>query len=238
MKHLIMVRLVIFLCLPLLIAACQPNETQSAGSLNNWQVSCGADPGSVRRVGGAWEFRTSSNHCPGGTFNQRAEINTGNFPTNRAGSFLFRSNVSISTPTSREFSIFSIHDGRDGCAPPLQLFVQPNGRMYVATAVKTGAGESCVDGRLGRVSPNIIRRDGSEQELEVLVNFDGNGGFDVTIMLDGKVQISGSYAAPESSNAIVSERFYFKHGLYSRTVFDYVMISRGVNVSRLASNSI
>lgn len=221
--------------LTLLVAACATNGTRSAGPLDDWELSCGADAGSVRQVGDTWEFRTSANYCTGGTFNQRAEIFTEDYPTDREGRFLFTSNVSITTPVAREFSIFSIHDGRDGCAPPLQLFVRPDGRMYISSAVKTGPGESCIDGRIGGTSSGRMLRDGTQQELKVLVDFDGSGGFDVAVMLDGAVQITGSYTTPQNSNAIISERFYFKHGVYSKTVFDYVMKSRGLNVARVAS---
>ncbi len=226
------------LLMPLIFAAaCQPSGPRDAGALNDWDVSCGADRGSVQNTVDGWVFRTSANYCTGGTFNQRAEISTENFPVNRTGNVLFSSHISITTAMQREFSLFSIHDGRDGCAPPLQLFVRPDGRMYIASAIKTGPGDSCIDQRIGGLSRDRIRRDGTEQFLEVLVRFDGAGGFGVSVSLDGVTQISGRYAPPTNPNAILSQRFYFKHGVYSKTVFDYVMRSRDMRVVSLPQDA-
>ena len=221
-----------FFALPffLVLAACMDTTTRNAGPLNQWDISCGADAGSIRQTFDGYEFRTSSNYCSGGTFNQRAEINTENFPTNRSGAFLFSATVAMSSPVNREFSIFSIHDGRNGCAPPLQLFVRPDGRMYISSDVKTGSGESCIEGVIGSVSQGRILRDGTDQLLEVLVQFDGAGGFGVTVTLDGEPQINGRYQPSSNAAAILSERFYFKHGVYSKTVFEYLLRSSGMQV--------
>lgn len=75
-----------------------------------------------------------------------------------------------------------------------------------------------------------ILRDGTDQLLEVLVQFDGAGGFGATVSLDGKPQINGRYQPSSNSEAILSERFYFKHGVYARTVFDYLLRSSGMRV--------
>ncbi|WP_375282337.1 hypothetical protein [Pseudooctadecabacter sp.] len=193
-----------------LVAACQPNGMRDAGPLNDWELSCGADPESMRQTMEGWVFRTSDNYCTGGTFNQRAEIFTEEFPVNSTGSVRFTSNISFTSAENREFSIFSIHDGRNGCAPPLQLFVRPDGRMYIASAIKTGPGESCIDQRLSTTSQGRIRRDGTEQQLAIVVRFDGAGGFGVVVSLNGETQISGRYRPPTRSDAIVSQRFYFQ----------------------------
>ncbi|MGJ8609813.1 MAG: hypothetical protein ACSHWY_01880, partial [Octadecabacter sp.] len=214
----------------LALAACLDTTTQNAGPLNEWDISCGVDEGAIRQVSDGYEFRTSSNHCSGGVFNQRAEIHTENFPTNRTGAFLFSSEIAMTSPVNRAFSIFSIHDGRDGCAPPLQLFVRPDGRMYIASDIKTGSGQSCIEGVIGGVSQGRILRDGTDQLLEILVQFDGAGGFGVTVTLDGVQQITGRYQPSSNSAAILSERFYFKHGVYSRSVFDYLLRSSGMQV--------
>ena len=43
-----------------------------------------------------------------------------------------------------KFDIFQIHDGRDGCAPPLKVNIQPNGVLRLYADYKTGPGEQCV----------------------------------------------------------------------------------------------
>ncbi|WP_298430484.1 hypothetical protein [uncultured Jannaschia sp.] len=149
---------------------------------------------------------------------------------------MFSTTTSFTTPTNNEFSIFSIHDGRNGCAPPLQLFVREDGRMYIASDIKTGPGESCIRGTIGGTSPARVKRDGTEQLLEVLVQFDGSGGFRSVVWLDGAVQIDGRYAPSQRPDAILSSRFYFKHGVYSKRVFTYTLRSTDMGVRRVRVN--
>ncbi|SLN28919.1 hypothetical protein [Pseudooctadecabacter jejudonensis] len=219
------------------LMGCLESTTRNAGPLNDWRLSCSPDAGSVRQVSGGWDFSTGNNNRVGGIFDQRAEIVSDNFPINRAGDYLFTTTIAMTSPVNREFSIFSIHDGRRGCAPPMQLFVQPDGRMYVASAIKTGAGQSCIDQQLGGISPDRILRNGTEQDLRILVQFDGAGGFGLTVWLDGEVQITGRYRPPSDPNALVTDRFFFKHGVYSRTVFDYLLQSRGMQVVRVLNDA-
>ena len=158
--------------LSFVLIACGATGSRYFGPLNDWDISCGADQGSITKSADTWIFKTSDNYCSGGTFNQRAEINTENYSTRREGDFLFSSNVAMTAPRNNEYSIFSIHDGRNGCAPPLQLFVRPDGRMYISSDVKTGPGESCVRGSIGGTSPDQVLRDGTEQLLQVLEQMD------------------------------------------------------------------
>ena len=223
-----------FLMLSFVLIACGATGSRYFGPLNDWDISCGADQGSITKSADTWIFKTSDNYCSGGTFNQRAEINTENYSTRREGDFLFSSNVAMTAPRNNEYSIFSIHDGRNGCAPPLQLFVRPDGRMYISSDVKTGPGESCVRGFIGGTSPDRVLRDGTEQLLQVLVQFDGAGSFDVTVWLDNEPQIQGTYSPSANPAAILSERFYFKHGVYSKNVFEYELRSRNMQVSQWA----
>jgi hypothetical protein len=204
----------------------------AANPLNKWEISCSVDAGSVKKRGRNWTFKTSSNQCTGGVFNQRAEISTQSIPPTRKGSYLFTANVSMRTNTTKQFSIFSIHDARDGCAPPLQVFVEPNGTLWAASDVKLGPGEACIRGSFGSArSKGRILRDGTEQELKIFVSFDGDGGFAATIWIDGVLQIQGRYR-PRENVKFRSKKFYFKHGVYSKRVFDYVMVSKGVSVKR------
>ena len=186
-------KLISFAILSLVLIACSAAGSRYFGPLNEWDVSCGADRGSIRKSADVWTFKTSDNYCSGGTFKQRAEIKTDDYSTRRAGDFLFSSNVTMMSASPNEYSIFSIHDGRNGCAPPLQLFVRPDGRMYISSDVKTGPGESCIRGFIGGTSSDRVLRNGTEQLLQVLVQFDGEGSFDVTVWLDGTQQIQGTY---------------------------------------------
>lgn len=205
-----------------------------AGPLDQWRVSCGVDDGAITKSRGIWTFRPSSNHCPGGIFQQRAEINTEPVRASHKGAYLFETRISMTTNSSEKFDIFQIHDGRLGCAPPLKLTVLGSGQIELISDIKTGPGESCIRGKLSQnVTPARIRRDGTEQHLEVLIAFDGTGGFDATVWIDGVVQISGRYDPSSEPEAFRPEKYYFKHGVYSQRMFDYVLVSRGMKVSRV-----
>lgn len=206
----------------------------TAQPLNDWNISCGVDKGAIVKKGRTWTFRTSSNQCTGGVFNQRAEISTDRVKPTLKGAYLFRSYVTMTTRSNEKYDIFQIHDGRDGCAPPLKVTVLSSGRILLASDFKTGPGESCVRGQLtNRTSKDPIRRDGTEQLLEILVDFDGNSGFEVTIWVDGVFQINGSYRLPANKGYMESKKFYFKHGVYSYRVFQYELISRDMKVSKV-----
>ena len=186
-----------FLAAAALTGLAVPSEL-GAGPLDQWEVSCGADKGAVTRQSGPWMFRTSSNHCPGGVFKQRAEIESGQISASHKGAYLFRANIAVRTNSTENFDIFQIHDGRIGCAPPLKV-----------TVLGTG------------------------QKLEVLIRFDGTGAFDTVVILDNIPQISGRYEPGSQPQAFRPTNYYFKHGVYSRRVFDYVMTSRDMTVSRV-----
>ncbi len=205
-----------------------------ATPLDRWQVSCSVQKGSITRKGRTWVFKTSPNMCPGGVFTQRAEIYTDRVRPNHKGSYLFEAHISMRTDTTEKFGVFQMHDGRLGCAPPLKLDVLPSGRLELVSDYKTGPGESCVRGKLTeRASPAKIRRDGTEQKLAVLVDFDGSGGFYVAVWLDDALQLDGTYRLPPGQGYFKSEFFYFKHGVYSQRMFDYVLVSRDMRVKRV-----
>jgi len=206
----------------------------AANPLNNWTISCGADPGAISRSGGVWTFRTSRNRCKGGTFAQRAEVNTDSISPSAKGAYLFETNVTMTSGSIQQFTIFQVHDGRFGCAPPLSIDVTPNGRLLLKSDIKTGEGENCIRGALNeKLSRGTVRRDGTEQKLTVLVDFDGKGGFAVQVWIDGVAQISGRYDPLKQPDAFKSKKFYLKHGVYSQRMFEYVMTSRGMKVSRV-----
>lgn len=205
-----------------------------AGPLNEWRVSCGADSGAITKRARTWTFRTSYNHCSGGIFKQRAEIATKHIRPSHKGAYLFDSYVAMTTGSTEKFDIFQIHDGRMGCSPPLKLTVVRSGQIELTSDIKTGPGESCIRGKLSQSrTKGQIRRDGAEQHLQVLVDFDGTGAFDTTVWLDGVAQISGRYEPSNEPEAFQPAKYYFKHGVYSQNIFDYVLTSRGMKVTRV-----
>ena len=112
--------------------------------------------------------------------------------------------------------------------------VTPNGRLLLKSDIKTGKGESCIRGALNdKLSIGRIRRDGTEQKLSVLVNFDGKGGFVVQVSIDGVTQLIGAYDPSKQPAEFQSKKFYLKHGVYSQNMFDYVMTSRDMKVSKI-----
>lgn len=211
--------------------------------LNNWGINCagqdkitparGADKGTVTysKSDDTWTFTKSRNYCQGGFFEQRAELITSKISPKSNKSYLFETDFSFTSESNERFSIFSLHDTRDGCAPPAQLHVNPDGRIWIASDVKVGAGEQCIRGRLGTSSSARILRDGTEQNLRVLVNFDGDGGFLITVWLDGKRQFKEKYSPQK--NGYKSKTFHFNHGVYSQAMFDYIMKSRNVKVAEV-----
>ena len=207
--------------------------TTNATPLNRWKISCGVDKGSITQNGSTRVFKTSSNKCRGGTFNQRAEIKSGDVKPTIKGAYRFSSYISMKSSSRQKFDIFQLHDGRDGCAPPLKVEVLSGGNLKLVSDVKTGPGESCIRSTLNnKTSRGTIRRDGTEQKLDVLINFDGKGGFVATVSIDGRKQISGTYTPKENAN-YRPKRYYFKHGVYSKNRFQYVMTSRNMKVRKV-----
>lgn len=205
-----------------------------ANPLNSWKTSCSVDSGSITKKGNTRTFKTSRNHCEGGVFKQRAEIFSGHISPTTKGTWLFETHVAMTTGSTQQFTLFQIHDSRLGCAPPFSMDVTPDGRLLLKSDIKTGKGESCIRGALNdRLSKGRIRRDGTEQKLSVLVDFDGRGGFAVQVSIDGVAQISGAYDPSKQPAEFLSKKFYFKHGVYSKNMFDYVMTSRGMKVSKV-----
>lgn len=209
--------------------------TAGAGSampLDRWKVSCKADAGSIKRERGSYTFTTSRNYCTGGVWKQRAEIFTDPVKPNHKGTYVFSTRLKMQGQPGHLFSLFSVHDARQGCAPPFQLMVRPNGRLWAASDIKTGAGESCIRGELGRgESKARLKMNGEPQDLKILIDFDGTGAFDMAVWLDDVVQISGRYQ-PSPRATVTPEKYYFKHGVYSPEMFQYRLVSEGMSVRK------
>ena len=230
----------IFFCVTGAFLLAPASASADLDRLNTWQISCGVDKGSYSKKGRTHTFKTSSNHCPGGTFKQRAEINSNSIPPTTRGTFEFSTTISMATQSKNRFDLFQIADKRFGCAPPLKVGVLEDGRLAFDSAYKIGTapGDNCRANKLlaGRQSADRLKRDGSPQKLKVIADFDGTGGFRVWVFLNGNAQISGEYRTPDTNQFFQSERFYFKHGVYSKKVFPYVMTSSGMRVRKVKVN--
>ena len=106
--------------------------------------------------------------------------------------------------------------------------MQSGGQLRLYADYKTGPGEQCVKDVIKStgLGTTQIKRDGTEYKLNVLLNFDGKSGFDVDVYLDDKLEVSGKYSPPTGNKYEASKYFYFKHGVYSRNMFDYEMKSK------------
>lgn len=202
----------------------------------SWKTSCGVDSGSIKKSGSTYTFRTSKNHCAGGIFNQRAELTSSNISVGSKATYRFSTTLEMRSKSKEPFIVFQVHDGRNGCSPPLSLRWGSGGALSFDSDYTKGKGMSgCVENRslrnAGYRGPSL-KRDGTPYKLQVSLAFDGNGGFDVSASVNGKPSISGNYSPPEDPQFLRSKRFYMKHGVYSRNLFDYELKSTGVRVGR------
>lgn len=202
-----------------------------------WQTSCGVDPGGINRSGGAYVFHRSSNHCSGGIFKQRSEINSGNISVGSKVSYVFDTTVSMKTAQSDDFILFQIHDGRIGCSPPMSLRWTGGDALRFDSDYTRGKGMAgCVPNRGLRGAAYHgprLRRDGTPYHLRVTLAFDGQGGFDVSVAINGSGVLFGRYEPSSDPKFVTSKRFYMKHGVYSQKPFDYEMKSVGMQVLRI-----
>ena len=204
--------------------------------ITDWRISCSVDKGSIIGNYPNYVFKTSKNRCTGGTYNQRAEIYTKKAITlSTKAKYDFQTIFTIKDVSKsftlraypEKFDIFQIHDGRDGCAPPLKVNIQTSGLLRLFADYKTGPGEQCErDVIKSGFGKTVIKRDGTEYKLNVLLNFDGKSGFNVDVYLDDKLEVSGKYLPPTGNKYVASKYFYFKHGVYSKNMFDYEMKSK------------
>ena len=220
--------IILFLFLSTQIVSAKSVYFGTPDQITNWVVSCSVDSGSIRSKGGEWVFTTSKNRCKGGIYKQRAEINTkGALSTKKATQYRFQSYFRMTSDAIEKFDIFQIHDSRDGCAPPLKVNVQPSGRLKLYSDYKIGPGEQCVRNVMKStgLGKTKVKRDGREYKLDVLLDFEGQGGFHVAVYIDDRFEVSGRYNPPKEKGYYISRYFYFKHGVYSQQIFDYLLTS-------------
>lgn len=210
--------------------------TTSATLAISWQTSCRVDSGSITRESGTYVFRTSKNHCTGGIFNQRAELNTGNISISRKVTYVFDTTISMKAAAREEFIVFQVHDGRMGCSPPMSLRWTGGNTLRFDSDYTRGKGMAgCVENRSLRGAQYrgpSLKRDGTAYRLQVKLTFDGNGGFGVDVLINGKSAISGTYQPSSDPSFVASKRFFMKHGVYSKNLFEYEMSSKGMRVSQ------
>lgn len=213
-----------------LLLLCVPTYAQS------WRTSCSVDSGSIKRSGSTYTFRTSKNHCPGGIFNQRAELNTSDFSVGSKATYTFSTTLEMRAKSKEPFIVFQLHDGRNGCSPPLSVRWGSGGALSFDSDYTKGKGMAgCVENRglrNARYQGPALKRDGTPYKFQATVQFDGKGGFDVSVTVNGKQSIGGKYAPSEDPQFVRAKRYYFKHGVYSRNIFDYELKSTGIRLSR------
>lgn len=219
-------------------AAVQASENNWRPVSAGWKISCGVDRGSiVRKSSTSYVFKNSSNKCVSrGTYNQRAELSGLYFSAQKSVSYQFAATVQMETATSEKFTIFQVHDGRGSCAPPLKIHWNPNNTLsfYSSYSLDKGA-HDCVENAAlvkQRYTGPRLRRDGTAYKLQVIMNFDGDGGFSADVYIDGKKSLSGNYTPPNDTRFFRSNRFYFKHGIYSKNQFPYQFISSDIATYR------
>ena len=197
--------------------------------ITDWEISCSVDKGAITGKGANWVFKTSKNKCEGGTFNQRAEISSKKaISTSTKAIYNFQSLFKFTSfDYDKQFDIFQVHDGRYGCAPPLKVSVNSRGKVRLYSDYTTGPNQ-CKKDVIKFLSPGEtrIKRDGTQYKLDVYLSFNGDAGFLVDVYIDDKLQVSGKYNPPSKDKFVSSRYYYFKHGVYSKKIFDFKLESK------------
>ena len=198
--------------------------------ITDWDINCSVDKGGIIDSYPTYIFKTSKNRCGGG-FKQRSQITTSKAIFSSIKSkYNFQSIFSINDKSvnKENFDIFSIHDGRKNCAPPLVLSIESDGVLNLRGDYKTGPGEQCERDVLNSKSFNstTIKRDGTKYKLNLIIQFNGNGSFSSKVYLNNILQLEANYLSPKQSGYFVSKYFSFKHGVYSKNIFDYTLTSK------------
>ena len=212
-------------------------------AISGWNISCSVDDGSITRKGNNWIFKTSKNRCEGGKkfkpdiffFKQRAELSSPKalkLATKAKYEFqsIFRmkSKESSGLSNAEGFEIFQIHDGRLGCAPPLSVGFLKTGKVRLLGDYKIGTadGQNCDRKIMFDVGDTVVKRDGTEYKLNVVLEFNGNSSFEVAVYINDRLEALGKYSPPLEKGYFKSKYYYFKHGVYSQNMFDYELNSK------------
>ncbi len=229
--------IVLLILLSLAFPAVAFAETKWRKVSPGWKISCGVDKGAITKSRKSYVFKTSNNKCSSrGTYTQRAELSGVYFSANDRISYLFSSTIQMKTNSTEPFTLFQIHDGRGSCAPPLKLHWQrSNGLSFYSSYSLDKGAHDCVENRSlvnSRYLGPKLRRDGTPYQIQIVMDFDGKGAFDVSVFLEGSHVLSGRYEPPADSRFFRSDRFWMKHGVYSKQKWFYEMTSSNIKVMK------
>ena len=76
------------------------------------------------------------------------------------------------------------------------------------------------------VGDTVVKRDGTEYKLNVVLEFNGNSSFKVAVYINDRLEALGKYSPPIERGYFKSKYYYFKHGVYSQNMFDYELNSK------------
>lgn len=187
-------------------------------------------------VDGGYNFRTTKNTCIGGVYNQRNEVVAFDIPITSKGFFVFESEFSIDSERPSDFVIFQMHDGTArGCKPPLMIKAMPFGSYTKFDNISEYGKVSflskaiCIPSDFSNLLLNNdydagkadMKFDGTPNKLRAEIALDGSGDYELSFYVNSKLVIEGSYTAAHKKGYTRSKSYYFKHGVYSRYLFDY-----------------
>ena len=222
-----------------------------------WEISCGVDKGSIIIDGNDYTFKESSNLCDGNknkwSWKQRSELISNKISINSKDKYLFKSKISFLSESKNKFTFFQIHDGRDACAPPLKVDWDNRGliKFYSHYKVKGKGEEYCIPNyeliKAPLIQTKYLKRDGTEYDIEIIIDFDGQGNFDVLVKVDEEDALKGRYNSSQKFDKVKTEggltvknpnlqkstKFDFKHGNYSKDFFEYTLISNGMSITKI-----
>jgi hypothetical protein len=211
--------------------------------IKNWYISCDADDGAIKKKGNSFYFSESKNNCGKPSkhkWQQRSEIASG-AESNFKGKISFKYTLSLISSSKEKFTFFQIHDGRESCAPPLKIdWTEMNSIRLESHYKIIGKGEEyCVPNWNMRnakaLYPIVLRRDGTKYDVELLLDFDGEGNFTVEIFVDDELALVSAYQRDATFASVKTEggltvinpvfekfdKLYFKQGSYSFRFFNY-----------------
>ncbi|MGV2069041.1 hypothetical protein ACQZ5K_26540 [Agrobacterium sp. 22-226-1] len=202
----------------------------------SWRNSCDADRSAIEQTGSGYVFRPAVNRCAGGFFKQRAEITSEKVSITRPARYVLSSRVSMTSKASEPFIFFQVQHEGFKCSPPLSLRWLGNGKLSFDSDYVTVPGNpQCPengDMRSARHQGQVLKRDGTQYEVSIALVFDGDGAFDAVVSVNGRPVLSGKYDPPRDAKFVRSKSFYFKHGVYSRRMFEYEFRSNGLGLRR------
>ena len=95
--------------------------------------------------------------------------------------------------------------------------------------------------------PIVLRRDGTKYDVELLLDFDGEGNFTVEIFVDDELALVSAYQRDATFASVKTEggltvinpvfekskKFYFKQGNYSLRFFNYDLNFENMKIEKV-----